>query len=432
MGDYNTLAGFRNGLYSCFGNGKDALMNACDALLCSPDAHSFPELSLSPSFARRWPSLYEAFDDAEIDRTALERLFVDTMPSVPGGERRILAADVTSILRPESPTAQDRTYVHVSNAPKGAKPALPGWQFATLAALPDTPSSWTTILSNRRIESNQTPVEVIARQLADIAPQLPEDTIVTLDGAFGNATFIQAAKDIPIGKIMRTAKNRTFYRAAPIPTGKRGRGRPRLDGPAFSLNKPETYGPPDLSVTDVDRDGHRVQIDCWHNLHVKQCRGTALSLIRVTRLSGADTKRNPRIIWLIWQGPSMPAIKYIPGYYRLRYCIEHGYRFDKQSLLWTDARLRTPEKFQSWTDMVSAAHNQITIARAYQQDIRRPWDKNATQATPSQVRAGMPRIIATLGTPARPAQPRGKSPGRPVGAVIKKAPRYKTVFKQVA
>ena len=160
-------------------------------------------------------------------------------------------------------------------------------------------------------------------------------------------------------------------------------------------------------------------------------------MLFVVRFTGCarnspDTKRNSRIIWLIWQGPLMSALEKVPGYYRLRYCIEHSYRFDKQELHWADARLRTPEKFQSWTDIVSAAHNQITIARAYQQDIRHPWAKSGTEATPSQVRAGMPRIIATLGTPARPAQPRGKSPGRQLGAIIRKAPRFKTVFKQAA
>ena len=258
MGDYNTLNDFRNGLYGCFGNGKDALMNTCDALLCSPNARSFPELSLSPFFVRRWPSLYEAFDDAEIDRQALQRLFVCTMPPVSSGERRLLAADVTPILRPESPTARDRTYAHVSNAPKGAKPVLPGWQFGTVVALPEQPSSWTTILSNTRIQSEETPTGGVARQLAEIAPQMPPDTAVTLDGGFGNATFMRAAKDVPMGKLMRTTKNRTFYRQVPVPAGKRSRGRPRLDGAPFSLNKPETQGPPDDNWNGTDCDGHIV------------------------------------------------------------------------------------------------------------------------------------------------------------------------------
>jgi hypothetical protein len=50
---------FRHEIYGCFGHGKDALFNTVDALLTEDRARSFPELSLSPSFERRWPSLYE-------------------------------------------------------------------------------------------------------------------------------------------------------------------------------------------------------------------------------------------------------------------------------------------------------------------------------------------------------------------------------------
>jgi len=432
MGDYSTLADFRNRLYHCFGNGKDALMDACDALLCGTSFCSFPELSLSLFFRRKWPSLYEAFDDAQIDRMALRRLFISQMPDVPPGERRLLAGDVTSILRPESPTARDRTYVHVSNAPKGAKPVLPGWRFATVAALPYKPSSWTTVLSNTRIKSDEKPTLVMAQLLAEVAPHFPEDTTVALDGEFGNATFMGAAKDVQMGKLIRTAKNRTFYRSAPPFEGKRNRGRPKLDGELFALNKPETQGTPDESVSCIDRGGRRIQVDCWRGLHFRKCRKASLSLIKVTRMEGPDTKRNPRVIWLIWQGPLMPFLEKVPDYYSLRYSIEHSYRFDKQELHWADTRLRTPEKFQSWTDIVSAAHNQITLARSYQQENRLPWATSSRDATPKQVRAGLTGIIAMLGTPARPAQPRGKSPGRASGSTVRPAPRFKTVFKHAA
>ncbi len=430
MSNYDTLSNFRNQLYHCFGNGKDALMNTCDALLCNTNAHSFPELSMSAFFGRRWPSLYEAFDDAEIDRKALEQLFISTMPPISSGGRRLLVGDTTPIPRPESCTASDRTYVHVPNVPKGAKPVLPGWQFATVAALPEQPSSWTTILANTRVKSDETPTLVVAGQLAEIATKVPPDTAVMLDGGFGNATFMQSACKIPMGKLIRTARNRTFYRSAPALAGERKRGRPRLDGERFSLKYPETWGPPDESVTITDHEGHPVQVECWKGLHFRKCREASLSLIRIMRLSGPDTKRNPKVIWLIWQGPDMPLLQQIPGYYRLRYSIEHSYRFDKQELCWTDARLRTPEKFQAWTDIVSSVHNQITIARAYGKDIRRPWAITRAEATPGQVRAGLSRIIVMLGTPARPSQPRGKSPGRSPGATVKKAERHKPVFKQ--
>ena len=425
--DYSKLSDFRDGLYCCFGNGKDALMNLVDSLLTGSGARSFAELSLSTAFTRKWSSIYEIFDDAEIDRQALQRLFLMAIPARSPGARLILAADATPIVRAESPTARDRTYVHVPNVPKGAKPIAPGWQFATVVALPEKPCSRTTILDNRRIESGQTAAQVVAKQLIQVAPELPKDAIVALDGGFGNASFVSAAQNASIGKLMRTAKNRTLYRPKPELSNKVGR--PRLDGDPFSIKDPATHGQPDEHAIGTDEKGHPIETDCWRNLHFSRCRTATLSLIRVSRQNGIDTKRNPGVIWLIWHGTDMPPLEQIPQIYRPRYCIEHSYRFDKQNLLWTKPRLRTPEKFETWTDVVAAVHNQVSIAYEYQQDFRMPWANPDAEATPEQVRRGLEAIIAQLGTPARPTRPRGKAPGRQVGAVIKKAERFKTIWK---
>src|SRR5437879_2837479 len=56
-------------------------------------------------------------------------------------------------------------------------------------------------------------------------------------------------------------------------------------------------------------------------------------------------------------------------------------------------------------------------------------EKTARSATTQQVRRAMGRIIAGLGPPAKHPQPRGYSPGRPKGAIPKKAPRFQVVYK---
>src|SRR5438552_8164587 len=113
--DCNLLAQFRQQLYPCFSKAGDALMNAADALLTQTCAQSFVELSLSPFFERGWPSLYEAFEDAKIDRTALQWLFAAFCPVPKRGSRLVLGGDASSIPRPHSKTGRDRTYVHASN-----------------------------------------------------------------------------------------------------------------------------------------------------------------------------------------------------------------------------------------------------------------------------------------------------------------------------
>jgi hypothetical protein len=50
----------RENIYRCMNRAGDALFNLTDALLAESQAKSLAELSLSPSFERKWPSLYEA------------------------------------------------------------------------------------------------------------------------------------------------------------------------------------------------------------------------------------------------------------------------------------------------------------------------------------------------------------------------------------
>ena len=174
-------------------------------------------------------------------------------------------------------------------------------------------------------------------------------------------------------------------------------------------------------------------VECWHNLHFQKCRPASLSLLRITPEGARGDKRDPGVLWLIWEGKEMPPLCQIPGLYRLGYCIEHSYRFDKQELLWSEPRLRTPEKLEHWTSIVSAAPNQITLARPLTEvteALRQPWASRKREPRPSQVRGACAGIIAQLGTPAGLPQVRGKSLGRRPGAVIKKAERFKTIWKQ--
>ena len=99
-------------------------------------------------------------------------------------------------------------------------------------------------------------------------------------------------------------------------------------------------------------------------------------MLRVVRHSARDTKRDPRESWFIWvfgaveagvvEGSEavepvpvplaeivpLPLAEIVPlplaeivPLYGLRFSLEHGFRFEKQSLLWDKPRLRRPEQF---------------------------------------------------------------------------------------
>jgi len=74
-------------------------------------------------------------------------------------------------------------------------------------------------------------------------------------------------------------------------------------------------------------------------------------------------------------------------------------------------------------------HNHLVLARPQVPAVLRPWESKQRNASPQQVRRAMATIVAQLGTPAQPPKPRGKSPGRQKGTVVKRAPRYGVVYK---
>ena len=102
------LTDFRRDLYACFRKAGDVLMNTVDALLSHTQAQSVIELTLASVFQRQWSRLYDAFQNADIDRNALRALLMRSLPRLPGGRRRVFGVDASSIPRPLSGTARDR------------------------------------------------------------------------------------------------------------------------------------------------------------------------------------------------------------------------------------------------------------------------------------------------------------------------------------
>ncbi len=427
----NTLQAFRHGLYECLERGAAALFNTADALLSQPQAQSLAQLSLSPFFQRGWPSLYQAIQDGRIATGKLEELFATFVPMPPAGEPLLLGLDSSSIARPLSPTAADRTPVYVPNLPKDSTPVTPGWQFSALVALPQVPSSWDYLLSHRRIESFQTAGQVAAEQLRELVPRLGlaqgQRAIVVADRSYGNAPFLRASSQLACDKLIRLAKNRVLYRSAPARTGKRGA--PCKDGPRFKCDAPDTHGPPDRVWEGQDEKGQRILVEAWEHLHLKQARTIEGTVIRVTRFGATDSQRDPRVSWFLWVGQAPAPLAQVWSLYKRRYSHEHGYRFQKQDLLWDRPRLRTPEQFERWTLLVASVQNQLVLARPVVAAVRLPWESRTRPVTPRQVRRAMAAILAALGTPAHAPKVRGKSPGWPKGRVRTPAPRFLVVKK---
>jgi hypothetical protein len=404
-----------------------------DALTSESQAQSFPELSLSVFFPRSWSSLYKSFKRGKINREKLQDTFIKYIPPIYLEKRLILGIDASQIERPFSETSPDRTALPVHNiphtAPKKSTAVTFGWKYSAVTVLPEKTSSWTYTLDQQRIPSGKTDIQVAFEQIKEIVPKLPKRPLILLDRGYVSVwlwcQFTRVAADL----LGRLKSNQCFYQPAPEHTGKKGA--PRKDGAKLKLDDPSTQSSPDEVYDMIDEKGNPVSVRCWKHMHVKKARYLDLTIIQVIRPHASNKERDPRISWFVYSGQDpQDAIAQIALLYCLRFGQEHSYRFDKQSLLWTEPRLQTPEQFDLWSHMVPITHNQIVIARDFIEGELRPWENKHRTPSPQHVRRGLTKILPLLGSPAHPPQPRGKSKGRGIGTILPKRTRFSVVRKK--
>lgn len=96
--------------------------------------YSLADLSLSPVFRRKWPSIYEAIQDTKPDRDKLMELYIKQISTF---GRVLLAGDHTAWSRPDAVTLKERTIEHSSAAIAGNKPITIGQGYSTIAWIPE-------------------------------------------------------------------------------------------------------------------------------------------------------------------------------------------------------------------------------------------------------------------------------------------------------
>jgi hypothetical protein len=294
-------------------------------------------------------------------------------------------------------------------------------------ALAEHPSSWTYQLDQERVTSETTATLVACTQIKRLVPHLPKTSVVVLDRGYDATWLWCQCSALDIGVLCRLKSNRCFYRPAPAPTGKKGG--PRKDGAKLQPKASTTHHDPDGICNGTDDKGRPVEITWWKHMHVKQARYLDMTIIRVVRPHATNKERDPRVSWFAWMGDEAVDIAQVGLGYARRFGQEHGYRFDKQALMWEQPRLRTPEQFERWTQIVAIVHNHLVLARDLVEPELHPWENKQRQPTPQQVRRGMHKLLPRLGTPASKPQPRGKSKGRKKGAHVKKAQRFPVIRK---
>jgi hypothetical protein len=432
MEHFNKIIEFRQAVYEQgLTKAKDVQFELLDALLLSQSIRSFPELSLSPVFRRKWTSAYAAIKQGEQDSKWLESWFIQQIPKE---GLQVFSLDGTDWPHPKAKAMPDRQYVHAASSAVNGGTIVVGHPYSVLAWAPERHSSWAPPVSVRRVPSDKTEVEVGVEQVKLLCQQRRTEMkqwfhLIVADGRYGNHRFFSPLKDLPCGKLARMRRDRVLY-GKPGPYG--GRGRRRKHGERFAFKEPDTWGEPSLDMKFQDERWGLVRLRRWDDLHAREDATTDFSIILAE--THLERKKPSKPLWLGYLAPQDPVLeepdlKGLWYSFQNRWPVEPSIRFRKQHLYWTLPRFQTPERCDRWTMLVNIAQWILFLARDLVQDTPLPWQPAQENLTPERVRQSLAGLFSQINTPAKPPQTRGKSLGWPKGRSRTRLKRHKVVKK---
>lgn len=404
---FTNLIQFRQAGYALLGKAQDAMFELGDAVFELANIHSFVELSLAPSFRRKWSSAYEAVQDSRPNRDGLMRLYLQQVEQLEG--RILLVGDHTAWPRIWAPTLKGRSYQHAPSPIAARRPVTVGHGFSTLVVVPEGIGSWALPVLHERI-SDQKPIGVAAQQLEKACKVVKTRPISLWDAEYGCGAFLKATQSVAADKLIRLRAN-LCLEGPTKPYA--GRGAYPKHGIPFRFNDPTTWWEPGVVWEGEDPAFGKLRVRIWRGLRFAKALDCPLMVALVERLNGPDTRRKPRNLWLGWVGQEPPNQWW--GLYARRYPVDHWYRFAKGRLHWTLPMFATPEQEERWSDLMPFLTWQLWLACSVATDCPLPWQKPLPRLSPGRVCQAMPAILARIGTPTNACKPRGKSPGWPTG-----------------
>jgi hypothetical protein len=399
-------------------------------------------VTLAAGCRRGHGSAYAALSHGGIDADMLGDVLAAHRPT---GWRADFAVDVTTWARCDAECSPGRGFYYHPARHSAGQPIVAGWCYLWIAALSQTPDSWTAPLYAHRLAVGDNTNTVAVARVRALLPRLepgPQTPLFAFDAGFDPVQLTVELSNTDAQIVVRIRDDRKFFTPAPPRRPGQG-GRPRRHGNRFSCANPATWPAPDAVHVCHDIQYGRVDVQAWHRLHPHQRTyrdpGGAMTIVeatiirlQVSRLPGRRN-RQPKTLWLWWTGPD-PAVLDLDRVWRAyirRFDIEHTIRFAKQTLGATTPKVRTPQQADRWTWLVLAALTQLRLARNLVADHRLPWQPSlaADRMTPGRVRAGFAYLLPRLGTPATWPKPSRPGPGRPKGRKSRPARRYPAVKK---
>jgi hypothetical protein len=430
----NKLTEFRQEIY---GHGltarADTQFELMDALLLKGRLASFPWLATAGCFRRRWPSLYDAVEAGAQDTDWLRQYLAR---QVPGAGIHYYALDGSAWGRLAGRTLPGRQYVYQPGRNLKGRPVVAGYAYSLLNWTPVAHQSWSLSVDIERVSGQETDLSVGVAQvkrLCQTRAAMQEGVdIIAADCKYSSPHFLRAVRGERCGVVVRARQDRVLRRP-PGPKPAHQRGRTCRHGTRFAFKDETTWGEPDEFICLEDDYWGQVELRRWNTLHGQRSADVVVDVLQAR--VHLEREKPPSPLWLFWLPPPViPAPLNVTTEtawrgYDHRWPIEPGIRFRKHDLGWTLPQFHTPEAGDRWTILVSLGNWNLYLARPIAQDNPLPWQPRQTTLTPARVRQSWADIFLQIGTPTRPPQTRGKSPGWPKNKVRSCRQRYPVVKK---
>jgi len=429
------LTNFRQQAYALFEQQRAVLFELTDAIIQTPAARSFAELSLAPACTRQWPSLYSALADGALELAGLRALCLQQVPQT--GARLHFALDVMAVRRLHSPTLQERVFCHGAQREVGGQGVIIGLPYSLLAYVAERGSSWAPAVHTQRVKPGESAVEVALTQVGWLAAKLPAASPpeIALDGGYGNRKFFAGLRGLRCFATARLRNDRVLYQlpAAP-PSGAQPKpGRPPKYGAEFRCADPATWPAPDEVCELVDPQYGRVRLELWAALRCR-LKGESLDIAVLRSQIHVEQTKPPAPHWYgVHNGTAEPtSARRVFECVTHRWPIEPANRFRKERLYAELPKLRTAESSDLWLQLVQVVEWELYLWRPAATDAHLPWQKPLApeHLTPGRVLRSLGAHLALLGTPVAAVLPRGKAPGWPAGRPRAAPPRYRLESKR--
>lgn len=423
------LQQFRKAVYQSIQKRADAFFDLLDALTVAGHVSSPVALSEEAPFRRKFSSIFDTLQNAELDFDQLLPALYEHQPAESEliEEYEIYALDTTPNERPEAETLEDRG----SLKSEKNEPVRYGHKYSWLTRLVRRGTSWVAPVDVQRVATSMTDSQVGALQVKELDERHPKPKVIVADSLYGNHFFLAVFRVVEHAfALVRLRSNVVFY-GQPKPHQKGQRGAPAKHGSKFKLSDPPR---PANQQETFELRGQSVMLQAWEGLHLKKLSNLVGMVLKIEFLRPDGTPRYKRPLWLFWTGPTTTPLKALCLMYLWRFAIEHYFRFLKQHLGLNANQSTDTVSTDHWMWLCGLAYWQLLLMRNEVEDALPPWYRAKTPSndrvrTPGEVQRDALRFLKTLGTPASNPRNAGKGTGRAKGYHPPARKRYPVVKK---